>query len=150
MVGKRAFAEIVMQFGAGAAGTGVAHGPKIVRFVQAQYLIFRNAFLCMPDIPGNIIITEHGHPEPLWVHTEVPCEQFPGKMDRFFLEIIAEREVAQHFKKSMMAERMSHILEIVVLAAYPHAFLTGGGSPVWSGLVSQKDILELVHARIRE
>jgi hypothetical protein len=35
-----------------------------------------------------------------------------------------------------------------VLAAYPHALLAGCGSPIGPSLISQENILKLVHSRI--
>ena len=47
-----------------------------------------------------------------------------------------------------MTERMTDILEVVVFAAYAHALLTRGGSLVWASFVPQKNVFELVHARV--
>ena len=69
-------------------------------------------------------------------------------MDGILFKIIAKGEVSQHFKKGVMPVGAADILEIVVLAAYPHAFLAGGRSFVGTVFVSEKDILELVHPRV--
>lgn len=36
--------------------------------------------------------------------------------DRLFLEIVAEREIAQHFKEGMVPRSIADIVEIVMLA----------------------------------
>ena len=46
------------------------------------------------------------------------------------LEIIAEREIAQHFEESVMARGIADVVEVVVLAAGAHAFLRRGGARI--------------------
>src|SRR5690606_28207933 len=67
-----------------------------------------------------------------------------------FLEIIAEREIAQHFEEGEMPRREADIVEVVVLAAGAHAFLRGGRTAVGALFEAGKDVLELHHARIGE
>ena len=50
----------------------------------------------------------------------------------------------------MVPARMPHVLEVVVFAADAHAFLAGGRPAVWNPLISEKYILELIHAGICE
>ena len=76
------------------------------------------------------------------------CQQFPGEMNSILFEIVAEGKVTQHLKKCMMAVGMPNVFEIVMLATHAHAFLAGSGPLVGPILVSEKDILELVHAGI--
>src|SRR5262245_13235950 len=49
-----------------------------------------------------------------------------------------------------MAARMADIIEIVMLSAGSHAFLTAGGRAVGTLLASEKDILKLIHSGIDE
>src|SRR5690606_20036994 len=59
-------------------------------------------------------------------------------------------EVAQHLEEGVMPGRVAHVLEIVVLAAGPNAFL-GTGRPVAGAPVeAEEDVLELVHPRVGE
>ena len=46
--------------------------------------------------------------------------------------------------------RMTHVFEIVVLTADPHAFLAGRGTSIGPDLITEKNILELVHPGICE
>src|SRR3546814_7789504 len=50
-------------------------------------------------------------------------DQRPGVVDGLFLEIVAEGEIPQHFKESMVPRRIADIVEVVVLAPRAHAFL---------------------------
>jgi hypothetical protein len=44
------------------------------------------------------------------------------------LEIVAEREVAQHLEEGVVARRVADVFQVVVLAAGAHAFLRGHGA----------------------
>ncbi len=48
---------------------------------------------------------------------------FQAKLDRDVLEIVAEREVAEHLEEGVVARGIADIVEIVVLAAGAHALL---------------------------
>src|SRR5437870_2834796 len=50
-------------------------------------------------------------------------EQFPRPRDRFLFEIIAERPVAEHLEESVVVGVLADVVEVVVLAARPDAFL---------------------------
>jgi len=69
-------------------------------------------------------------------------------MDRVALEIVAEREIAQHFKESMVARGVTDVFQIVVLAAGAQAALRGGRAGVVALVLAQKHVLELHHAGI--
>ena len=43
--------------------------------------------------------------------------------NRLLFEIIAEREIAQHFEERMMACGVADIVEVIMLAAGAHALL---------------------------
>ena len=77
-------------------------------------------------------------------------DQGPGELNRLRLEVIAEGEIAQHFKKSMMPGGIADILQIVMLATGAHRFLGRGGALVGPMFGAGKDVFELHHARIGE
>ena len=76
--------------------------------------------------------------------------EFPSVADRLFFEIIAEREVAEHLEKRVVARRIADVVEVVVLAASAHAFLCGGCARVGPLFFAREDVLELHHAGGRE
>ena len=85
------------------------------------------------------------------IQRELARDERPCKRDRISLEVIAEREVAEHLEKRMVACGMAHLLEIVMLAAGTHAFLRSRSAASESWLLqSQKDFLELDHSRVGE
>ena len=77
-------------------------------------------------------------------------KQLPGVGDRPFLEVVAEREVAEHLEEGVVAGGVADVVEVVVLAAGAHAFLAGGGAHVVAVLEPGEDVLELHHAGVRE
>ena len=52
-------------------------------------------------------------------------DQFPGEVDGFGFEVIAEGEIAEHLEERVMAARVADVFEIVMLAAGADAFLRG-------------------------
>ena len=87
--------------------------------------------------------------------------QFPGPVDRFLLEIIPERPVAEHFEKSVVICVQPHVFEIVMLASGTDAFLGIRRAGIAPGndacpfthvrlLLAEKNRHELVHACVRK
>ena len=78
-------------------------------------------------------------------------DQFPGPVDRFLLEVIAEGPVAEHLEKRVVIGVEADVVEVVVLAAGADAFCvsaTRGGFTAAS--VAEEDRHELVHAGVGE
>jgi len=107
-------------------------------------------FLLMPNVPGLIIFAKNRDPQAFGIESELPGDQLPCKVDGIVFKIIAERKIAQHFEKRVVPGGMAHILKIVVFAADAHTLLRCSGPPVGPFFISEKDILELIHSRIRE
>src|SRR5262249_350566 len=69
---------------------------------------------------------------------------------RAILEVVAEREVAEHLEERVVAGGVADVVEIVVLAAGAYAFLRGGRAQVRTLFEPGEDVLELHHAGIGE
>ena len=77
-------------------------------------------------------------------------EIFPCHVNGAFLEVIAETPVAQHFEHGVVVGVMTHLFQVVVLAAYAQTLL-GVGAATWLGVTCAKDnVFPLVHTRIGE
>ena len=76
--------------------------------------------------------------------------QVPGELDRALLEVVAEREVAEHLEEGVVARRVADIVEVVVLAARAHAFLRRDGARIGALFQAGEDVLELHHPGIGE
>ncbi len=85
-----------------------------------------------PDPVGVVIIGIYRHIQPVFVdaHPVLACQELPGERNRFLFEIIADGEIAEHFKKSMMPGSLAHVFDVVG----PDAFLRIG-NPVAGGLL---------------
>jgi len=66
---------------------------------------------------------EDRHVQRRGVQLPFPGQQVPRQLDGVVLEVVAEREVAEHLEEGVMPQRGSDVVEIVVLAADPHALL---------------------------
>ncbi len=70
-------AEIVMNFGARAAGAGFAHLPEVVLLIEAEDAAFGNAGDFLPKHLGFIIFAEDGDVELVFGETVVLGDQLP-------------------------------------------------------------------------
>ena len=140
---------VVEQLGTGAAGAGIAHLPEVV-LVQAREALGADPDFLEPDIGGLVIGNVHRHPQPLRRQPHDVGEKGPGELDRLALEIIAKAEVAQHLEKRVVAGGVTHVFQVVVLAAGAHAALAAGRPHIGPRVGAQEGILELVHPRVGE
>ena len=127
-------AVVVEDFGAGPARAVVAHRPEIILGGDADDAVVGEAGNALPQIERLVVGVVDGDRQA--VSTEAPFarEQGPGVVDRLFLEVIAEREIAEHFEEGVMARSIADIVEIIVLAASADAFLRRGRGDVGAGL----------------
>ena len=77
-------------------------------------------------------------------------QQLPGERDRLLLEVVAEGEVAEHLEERVMPQRRPDVVEVVVLAADPHALLRRRRARVGALLAAEERVLELVHPGVGE
>ncbi len=143
-------AEVVVELRARPAGARVAHGPEIVLLPEAEDPAGRDPDVVGPDPVGLVVLRVDRRVEPVRRQAENAGDELPGEADRLALEIVAEREVAEHLEEGVVLGRPADVLEVVVLPADPHALLAGRGPPVAPLLEAEEDVLELVHAGVRE
>ncbi len=143
-------AVIVEDLRTGTARAGIAHRPEIIAGRNADDLFVRKPGDLLPEVEGFVVRVIDGHQQALGVETEFLGDQVPGKLDRPFLEIIAEGEIAEHLEKGMVARGIADIVEVVVLAAGADAFLRRRCRPVGALFQAREDVLELYHAGIGE
>lgn len=156
--------HVDVEFGAGAAGSGVAHFPEVVIDVAVDDVdggiesgFFEEDF---PEVVGFLVkfggVAFRGHIDGgvESVGGEAPAfdDEFPGPGDGFFLEVISEGPVAEHFEEGVVVGVVTDVLEVVVFAAGAEALLgvggTGGGV---GGLFGAEEVGdELVHPGVYE
>ena len=144
-----------VDFRAAAARAGVAHLPEVVVRAELEDAIGRHAQPA-PDVVGlgvardAVLALEDRHDQPIRRHLPEVGQQGPRERQRLFLEVVAEREVAQHLEERVVPERRPDVVEVVVLPADPHHLLRRRGARVVALLAPEKQILELVHAGVGE
>ena len=143
-------AVVVEDFRARAAGTQVAHLPEIVGAGDADDLLVGQPRDLLPELERLVVVDIDGDGQAILRQAEVLGDQVPGELDGAVLEIVAEREVAEHLEEGVVARGVADIVEVVVLAAGAHAFLRGRRLRVGALLEAGEDVLELHHPGIGE
>ncbi len=143
-------APVVHDFRAGAAGAGVAHGPEVILLAQAEDAFVGQAGDLFPQPVGLVVVEVDRGVEARLVQADDFGEELPGKLDGVFLEVVAKGEVAEHFKKGVVAGGAADVFQVVVLAAHAQAFLGRGGAGVAGLVLAQEHLLELHHAGVGE
>ncbi len=144
------FAAVKENFGARTARAGFTHRPEIVLFAHAVNAGIVKAGNAFPNFARFVIILVNRHIEAVFRELQNLGDKFPSVLDGVLLEIIAKGEVAQHFKKSMVASRAPNRIKVVVLAAGAHAFLRRGRSGVGALFQPKEGVLKLHHACVYE
>ena len=155
IVAKEVLALVDVQLGAGTAGAGRTHGPEIFLVAGLDVAETDDAALgqtrhLAPDRRRFVVVLVDRGIEPGGIDTVILRHQLPSVDDGLFLVIVAERPVAQHLEPGVVAAVLADGVEIVVLAAHPHARLAIGGPGVGTGLAAKEGVLELVHAGVGE
>ena len=109
--------------------------PNLRSFVVAAQAFFGRAF-------------ENGGIEVGWVELQHVDEVFPSHVDGAFFEVVAKTPVAEHFKHGVVVSVVSHLFQVVVLAAYAETFLRVGAAARFWVARAEDDVFPLVHTRI--
>jgi hypothetical protein len=117
-------------------------GPKPVslRPELARFVVGGHAVLAAEDRDDELLGRQR----------ELAGDEAPREADRLGLEVVAEREVAQHLEERVVARGDADVLEVVVLAADADALLAVVGALVAAHVLAGEDVLELHHARVGE
>ena len=100
--------------------------PEVVVLSEADDLLFRHSDHILPDLVCLIIIFIYCCPELFFRHLEPFRAEFPAPLQRLFLEVISEAEVAEHFKECAVTCSLSDILNVIgpdTLLACSHSLL---------------------------
>ena len=139
---------------AAAARTGVAHLPEVVVGAELHDAVGRHEL--PPDVVGFVVARdavlalEHRDHQLLGRHAPDVRQHLPGELDRVGLEVVAEREVAEHLEEGVVAVRRPDVVEVVVLAADAHHLLRGRRPRELALFAPEEHVLELVHPGVGE
>ena len=119
------FAPVIVDFGAGAAGTG-AMLPEIVLLAEPEDSLGGDADFLIPDFKRLVVIFINAGVQAVFIQTNHLGQEFPAPGNSFPLKVIAKREVAQHLKIGAVAGGFADILNIsrtdtLLAGAYPAA-----------------------------
>ena len=151
------FAVVVENFGTRAAGAGVAHLPEVVGRVFRAFVVAdaddalgRHTDFVQPDVIGFVVFGIHGRQEFFFgdVQPFGGSEEFPSEVDGVAFEVVAEGEVAHHFKEGVVAGGVADVFQVVVFAACAHAFLRGGSAVVGAFVEAEEYVFKLVHTGV--
>jgi hypothetical protein len=132
--------HVVVDLGARAARADVAGRPEVVLLAQADDAIVAEAGDVAPQRAGLVVgaelalAAEHRDHQAVGIEAVDAGQELPRPGDRVGLEVVAEREVAEHLEERVVARRLADLVEVVLLAAGAHALLAGGGAGVAAGL----------------
>ena len=143
-------AVIVENFAAWSARAIRAHRPEIILGGDTDDAVFGQSGDLLPQIEGLIVVMIDGRGQPVGIETPFFRQQCPGMIDRLFLEVITEAEIAEHLEECVMPRSVTDIVEIVMLTARADAFLRRDGGRIRARFEAGEDVLERHHARIDE
>ena len=108
---------------------------------------FGQARDAVPGVGGLVVVQVDGDPDRLGVEAEPavldrPGDQLPGVLDRAFLEVVAEGEVAVHLEERAVPGGLAHLLDV----EGAHALLHAGGARVGRRLAAGQVRDERHHA----
>ena len=112
-------AAVEVELRAGPAGTGRPRLPEVVVTPQQDDAVIRHAdgppardgLVIGPDAE-LLIAAEHRHPDLLRVEAEALGRQLPRGIDGALLEVVAEREVAEHLEEREVPLGQADVLDV--------------------------------------
>ncbi len=146
--------DIHMNFGTRTTRALVTHFPKVIFFIAIQNLGFRKFF--RPNVQSFLIAFEalfsiafkNCNIDLVFVNTQFFHQKLVGPFNGFAFKIIAKTPISEHFKHGMVVGITPHFFEVVVFTRNAQALLRISNSSGRSRLISQENILKLIHTRI--
>ena len=140
-------AAVVVYLGAGAAGAGAVL-PEVVLLAEAVDALRGDAYLVAPDVERLVVVNIDGGIEPVRVDADPvrAGEELPAPGDGLVLEVVAEGEVAEHFKVGAVTGGLADVLDV----AGADALLAGADAAAGRGLLAGEVGLHRGHAGVYE
>ncbi len=143
-------AMIIEDFRTRPARPRVAHGPEVVGSRDANNAVIAEPCDLFPESVRLVVVMIDRHDQALLVETEILGDQVPGELNRPILKVIAERKIAEHLEERVVARGVADVIEVVMLAPCPHAFLAGRRARDSPRFLAREDVLELHHTGVGE
>ena len=143
--------EIDENLGARPARPRVGHLPEVVLRAQPVDAALGYAGHVFPQLTRFVILVMHRDTQMLTRDLQLLGDEVPGEPDRIALEIVAEREIAEHLEEGVVPGSVADLFEIVVLATRSDTLLRRRRTPARNRLLlPQEDTLERHHTGVRE
>jgi hypothetical protein len=146
-------AAVVVHLGVRAAGPGAADRPEVLgrrqedeplgRLADLQPVVVRDLVLAEPKLG---IAGEDADPEPCRIDLQVLEDEVPRELDRALLEVLAEREVAEHLEEGEVVAVEPDLVDVV----RAEALLEGRQDRRGRLLAPEEERHQRLHARRRE
>ncbi len=120
--------------------------PEVVLLSETDDPVVRDPDIVFPKLLCLVIALKNSYPESVCRNFENLCKKFPSPLNSLRLEIIAEREVAEHFKICTVASGLSDALDV----GSSYALLACCYSLIRRHSLSEEKLLERSHSRIDE
>ncbi len=138
---------VVVDLAARAAGARDAHVPVVVGLVAA--LDARLGDVALPELDRLVVVEVGRRPEPVLGQAVAAVldragQQRPGEVDRRFLEVVAEAEVAGHLEEGAVPRGLADLVDV----ERAHALLHAGRPLVRRLQLAQEVRLERHHAGV--
>src|SRR5206468_159030 len=136
------------------ARAAVARLPEVVLAPEQHDPLARDAHrqpavdrLIVGTEPQLLVAAEHADPDALGIEAEAARpRQLPRPLDRLLLEVVAEREVAEHLEEGEVARGRADLLDV----RRAEALLTRGEARPRRRLLAAEEGLERLHPGGRE
>ena len=138
-------AAVEVNFGAGTAGAGTVF-PEVVSLTEADDVFFRNADLVAPDIECFVVFFIDGRPQQVSGNFHRFGQEFPCPRNSLFLEIVAEGEVAEHFKERTVTCGVTDAFEV----RRSDTLLAGADAVSGRGNFTCEELLHRCHTGVDE
>ena len=136
---------VEVDLAARSARPGLAGLPEVLLVAEPLDPLHRHTDDVVPDLLGDVVGLVDGDPQAVTVHPPRLGDQLPARRDDELLEVVAEAEVAEHLEEHEVALGAADVVEVVVLAARPHALLRADRPLVRRPLVAEEVGLERHH-----
>ena len=116
---------VVVPLRAGARGARLAGVPEILLARQAHDVLRVHADLLGQHVESFLVLVPNRHPEAIAIQAVLALvartrQQVPRIVDRAFLEVIAEGEVAVHLEERAVTGRLADVVDVVRADALLH------------------------------
>ena len=137
------FAAVEVKLGARSAGSASVF-PEVVRFTKTDDSFSGDSDVFCPDIEGFVVVKVNSYPDAVFGKLDNLGAEFPCPRNSFFFEVIAEREVSEHFKVSTVSCGDTNSVDV----GCTDTLLTGGHSVARGFFLTCEILFKRSHTRV--